>query len=140
MLVITHEAQDGQGFAHDRADRVSMVALDPDARMLAKTSMSMNGVLYWPMPKSPSSPQKWRRWKVVFPASTPEPVGVDLVEVVSHIGLDIAIDLQAWARSRGLAGCRGRHGQEECRREEGTGRAEDPHLSFPDTKFRSRRQ
>jgi hypothetical protein len=37
------------------------------------TSMSMNGLQYWPAPNWPSSPQAWRRRNVVWPASTPVP-------------------------------------------------------------------
>src|SRR6476646_7022895 len=36
-------------------------------------SGSVNGLQYWPAPNAPSSPQAWRRRKVVCPESTPVP-------------------------------------------------------------------
>ncbi len=40
---------------------------------LGKTSGSMNGLQVCPAPICPSSPQAWRRRKVVCPASAPTP-------------------------------------------------------------------
>ncbi len=50
------------------------MAFGPQYSMeLGKTSMSMNGLQVWPAPIWPSSPQAWRRRKVVCPASAPTP-------------------------------------------------------------------